>query len=104
MKTEREIHEILVEVTDRYDRKTKFSGYNGVFCGGYRMALEDVLEIQRPRAIPAKTNYMENDDFTGKLQLLRQKLVEAGIHQKKTISVFTLDKIFQDVFLEGRKW
>jgi len=42
--------------------------------------------------------------FQEKLQILRQKIVEAGIHQNKPISVFTLDKIFRDVFLEGRKW
>jgi hypothetical protein len=42
--------------------------------------------------------------FSEKLQILKQKLVEAGIHQSKPISVFALDKIFRDVFLEGRKW
>lgn len=44
-----EIRMILMEVTERKTRKTKFSGYNDIFCSGYRMALEDVLKIKRPK-------------------------------------------------------
>jgi hypothetical protein len=44
-----EIRMLLMEIINRRDIKNKFSGYNDVFCSGYRMALEDVLKVKRPR-------------------------------------------------------
>lgn len=50
MKSEKEIRAILSLVENRYG---EFDNYNSIFLLGYKMALQDVLEIKRPKAMPA---------------------------------------------------
>ena len=50
MKSEKEIISILYQVENR---QGEFEKYNSIFLLGYKMALQDVLEIKRPKAMPA---------------------------------------------------
>ncbi len=55
MLTKKKIQELLDFVNNITKRKEVIGNYNGVYFGGYKSALEDVLEVERPRATLSKT-------------------------------------------------
>ena len=59
----------------------------------------EILQEIRNRAIREEHKW-----WTNKLEDLKHRLQEEGIHQRKSISVFRFDKILREVFLDGRKW
>ena len=50
MLKELEVRSLLYQVENR---QGKFEKYNSIFLLGYKIALQDVLEVKRPKAMPS---------------------------------------------------